>query len=80
MLRAMSTSSVASIVYEHRASTSETSIPASAQAATMTWQDSSASDGSRCLENSVWAMPAMAVASLNPTAGLIAPPPDCHRP
>src|SRR5579863_5580280 len=72
MLRTMSTSSVASIVYEHRASTSEGSMPASAQASTITVQASSVSVGSRCLANAVWAMPAMAVASWKPTAGLIA--------
>src|SRR5580693_3959533 len=72
MLRTMSTSSVASIVYEHSASISDGSMPASAQASTITVHASSASVGSRCLENAVWAMPAMAVASWKPTAGLIA--------
>ena len=47
-------------------------MPASAQASTITVHASSASVGSRCLENAVWAMPAMAVASWKPTAGLIA--------
>src|SRR5487761_375393 len=70
-LRTMSTSSVASMVYEHRAPISDGSIPASVQASTMTRQASSVSDGPKCLANGVWAMPAMAVESRNAEAGLM---------
>ena len=60
---AISTSSVASIVYAAKASTSWAAMPASSRAIAMARQASAFSDGSRCLANSVWPMPTMAARS-----------------
>jgi hypothetical protein len=63
MALATSTSSVSSMVYEAKASTSEGSMPASSSAARIALQASVLSDSGRCLAKGVWPMPAIAVAS-----------------
>lgn len=55
---AISTSSVSSIVYEAKASTSEASMPASSSAATMARQAKVFSDSGSCFAKAVCPMPA----------------------
>src|SRR5581483_1363270 len=68
MVRATSTSSVVSIVYDASPSTSPGSTPASASAARMARHASAFSLPSTDLPNSVWPMPAMAVRSRSSAA------------
>src|SRR5437868_8434924 len=72
MVRATSTSSVVSIVYDASPSTSPGAMPASARAARMARHASAFSLPSTDLPNSVWPMPAMAVRSRSIDGGVAA--------